>query len=42
MPLPGDDKYEALMEKARDLFAAYNREGVVTIRYRTELFYGTV
>ena len=42
MPLPGDDKYEALMEKARNLFDAFNRDGVVTIRYRTELFYGTV
>lgn len=39
-PKPGDPRHEAMQEALDALFAAHQREGTVTMRYRTDVFMG--
>lgn len=40
MPLPGQPRYEALMERLRDIFETHQQGGQVRMDYVTEMFWG--
>lgn len=40
LPSPDDDACEAMLKAARELFEHHQRDGLVTIEYDTELFFG--
>lgn len=40
MPLPGHPRYDALMERLRDIFDAYQQDGAVQMDYVTDIYWG--
>lgn len=41
-PLPGHPSYEPLMAELGELFARYRQNGVVTLEYETDLYWGSM
>jgi len=39
-PLPGDERHDPMMARLRAIFAAHQRNGVVTMPYETQLYFG--
>jgi SAM-dependent methyltransferase len=39
-PLPGDPGFEPMLERLREIFDAYQRDGHVRVEYDTRLYYG--
>jgi ubiquinone/menaquinone biosynthesis C-methylase UbiE len=40
MPLEGQAKYEAMMNRVKQIYTAHQSDGALTIKYRTRVFYG--
>jgi hypothetical protein len=41
-PLPNESNHDALMQELLRIFDLYNENGMITLFYDTELFYGEI